>query len=207
MRHLYQNLPLRGDVPRQFKESMVQELLGMYSQSHRKYHNLRHLQECLEEFNGVSDLCEAPMAARMALWYHDAVYDPGESTNERLSANKAKFDCMRLQAKPDFADRVCAIILTTAAGVAHESDSALVVDIDRSILGKPWERFKEYETQIREEYARYTDDEYRAGRVLFLDALLRRPHIYVTERFREKYEGPARANIARSLMKLRAPNA
>jgi len=186
---------------------MAQELLGLWSQAHRKYHNLRHLGECLEEFNEVSTDCGNPLVAEMALWYHDAVYDPGERTNERLSANKAKFDCMRLQAKHEFADRVCAAILATAPGVAHESESALVVDIDRSILGKPWERFSEYEGQIREEYARYTDEEYRAGRTLFLDALLRRDRIYVTDLLRDKYERAARANIARSLMRLRGQGA
>lgn len=203
LRHLYRRLPLRGKVERRFEEGMVQELLGLYSQEHRRYHDLQHLQECMEEFNEVSTMCDDPLAAETAMWYHDVVYDPGEKTNERLSANKAKFDCMRLMVEPEFADKVCAIILTTAAGVAHGPDASVVVDIDRSILGRPWERFSEYERQIREEYSRYTDEEYKAGRTLFLDAMLRREHIFLTNRFREKYEGAAKANIARSLMNLR----
>jgi predicted metal-dependent HD superfamily phosphohydrolase len=86
-------------------------------------------------------------------------------------------------------------------------DAALVADIDLCILGYPWERFAEYERQIRDEYSQVEEKEFITGRLLILDGFLRRPEIYHTKHFREKYEKAARANLARSIMRLGAPHA
>lgn len=206
LRDLYHRLPRdlnRGPVV----EGMVQELLRLYQQDHRHYHNLVHVSECLSEFRDVFTVCEDANACEMAIWYHDIIYEPGEPTNERLSANKARFDCMRLHVSEKLSDKVFNLILSTTHTNDVIGDAAFVSDIDLAIFARPWERYSEYEAQIRKEYSMYSDKEYLAGRALFLDGMLRKPHIYFTDYFRNKYEKIAKANIALSLMKLRTPHA
>ncbi len=53
----------------------------------RVFHNLRHIDDCLCRFDEVARHLDQPDAVEMALWFHDAVYEPGDSTNERRSAD------------------------------------------------------------------------------------------------------------------------
>jgi predicted metal-dependent HD superfamily phosphohydrolase len=48
-------------------------------------------------------------------------------------------------------------------------------------------------------------DAYRDARRQFLDRLLQRRPLYQTDHFRNRYEGPARANLERALAALRVP--
>jgi predicted metal-dependent HD superfamily phosphohydrolase len=208
LKNFYCRMP-RGAISHPgIADELAEELLRLYSQEHRHYHNLRHIEECLHEFGGVSMECSNPITVEMALWYHDIVYEPTATGNERLSANKALFDCLRLGIEDKvFHDAVMELILATRHVDALSGDAALVADIDLAILGSPWERFSEYESQIRKEYAHVNDKEFSTGRQLILDGFMRRPQIYQTNTFRNKYEKLARANIALSLMKLRSQNA
>jgi len=183
-------------------------LFALYSLEHRRYHNMMHVEECLEELDWSLYQCTDPIACEMAVWYHDVVYEPTSDQNERLSANKALFDCLRLGVTDEvFKDAVVRLILGTKHSSEAKGDAATVADIDLSILGKPWERFSEYERQIREEYSHVPDRDFAAGRTAILDGFLRRPSIYWTTHFRERYEKPARANIALSIRKLGAAHA
>lgn len=204
---LYKRIPRRGPLSADDAVDSIDTLMRMYSQPHRHYHNLQHVLECLTQFEDAQTVCEDPVAVEMALWYHDLVYDPGEATNERLSANKAKFDCMRMQTEQEFAENVCSIILATTHAGDPIGDEAMAADIDLTILASPWERFSEYEKQIREEYSIYDDKLFNTSRMLFLDNMLRRPRIFVTDHFHDKCEGAARANIGRSLMAMRSKGA
>jgi predicted metal-dependent HD superfamily phosphohydrolase len=182
-------------------ELLVSELAGHYTG--RFYHSLQHIAECLEEFSEVKGLCENPDTVEMALWYHDIIYLSNDNTCVRLSANKALFDCIRLGVGNDFADTVHKLILCTDLHAEQDGDGAIVCDIDLSILGRDWERFSEYESQIRKEYSSFSDAQFYSGRFFVLDKSQRRKSIFTTPHFISKYEGTARANLARSLMKLR----
>src|SRR5258707_14163475 len=61
-------------------------LASRYSEPHRAYHTLRHIEHCLDEFEAVRQEARDPVAVEMALWYHDAVYDTRRRDNEELSA-------------------------------------------------------------------------------------------------------------------------
>lgn len=61
-------------------------LLGMYSGRERHYHTVTHLMECLEVFDQVRATARQPAEVELAIWLHDAVYDPHSSTNEEDSA-------------------------------------------------------------------------------------------------------------------------
>lgn len=181
------------------------ELLAAYSESHRHYHTLQHLDECLR----LLDERVAPhhgaaicRPVELGLWFHDAVYEIPGPDNEQRSADWAA----RVMANAGLliadVDRVKEAIMATRHDAPTPSVVAeLVVDVDLAILGAPPARFGEYEEQVRREYAVYPDDAYRQGRAVILRQFLDRPRIYQTSAFAD-LEAPARANLRRSLRRL-----
>ena len=175
---------------------MHEELIARYSEPHRRYHTLQHLEECFARFDEIRDLAQHPAEVEIALWFHDAIYDPRRDDNETRSAAWAK------SSVPDVAagERIHALVMATRhESVPRDADARVMVDVDLSILGASELRFEEYESQVRDEYAFVPDSEFRRGRAAILNSLLARPAIYSTRRFIERYEAQARANLARAL--------
>ena len=129
-------------------------LITRYSEAHRAYHNLVYIQKCLQEFEGARSLAEDADAVEMAIWFHDAVYDPKATDNEELSGQLAAY-LLDAAAMPEaFSQKVARLILATNHDAPPENkDAALLIDVDLSILGQPREIFAEYEAAIRQEYA------------------------------------------------------
>ena len=87
----------------------------------------------------------------------------------------------------------------THNAVPAAPDEQLLSDIDLSILGAPPDRFREYEAQVRKEYAWVPDALFHRERGKILQGFLARPSIYATELFRARLEAQARENLASSL--------
>src|SRR5579862_8801291 len=51
-------------------------LAKAYGEPQRHYHNHRHIAECLAEFDQARGLAGDAVTVELALWFHDAVYDP-----------------------------------------------------------------------------------------------------------------------------------
>lgn len=181
-----------------------QRLTAMYSEPHRRYHNQPHIVDCLAEFDRVKTLAAQPVAVALAIWFHDAIYDPHAADNEERSAELATQWLKELQADAALAEAVGRLVLATKNhdGSMH-ADAPLLVDIDLSILGQPPERFWEYERQIREEYAWVEKTIFAAKRAEILERFLARPQIYQTAIFFEKLEAQARENLKVSMRRLR----
>ena len=64
-------------------------VLARYAEPQRWYHTLRHLDECFDRLERVRSTVERPGELDLALWYHDAVYDPLANDNEARSADLA----------------------------------------------------------------------------------------------------------------------
>lgn len=177
-----------------------------YAEPHRAYHNLMHVMDCLREFESAQNLARDPATVEMALWYHDAIYDPRAKDNEERSAELA-VDVGKDIGLPDsFRETVKTLILATKKHDASNNyDAAIMIDVDLSVLGRPLLHFDEYEKQIRQEYDWVPDDAFAVGRSTILETFLARPTIYFTEFFRNKYERQARENLSRSIQKLRGP--
>jgi len=179
-------------------------LAARYSEPHRAYHTLRHIEHCLEEFEGVRAAARDPVAVEMALWYHDAIYDPRRRDNEEQSALLAEGTASTAGLAPGFARRVGDLIrVSTHRKSASDPDGRLFADVDLAILGQPIEAFTEYEHQVRLEYAWVPLEEFRAGRARILEAFLDRFSVYATPAFQEKYEKQARLNLTASLLVLK----
>jgi predicted metal-dependent HD superfamily phosphohydrolase len=184
------------------------ELEAAYRAPGRHYHDLRHVHHCLKEAQLVSDRLVDPTTVIAAIFYHDAVYDPTRSDNEERSADLAEGHLRALGKSRAFIVEVRELILDTRHQVSPESnDGQYLVDIDLAILGAPAAEFDGYERAIRQEYAHVPEDAFRAGRAKILQSFVDRPRIYGTDVFHDRYEGAARANLARSLAALGAPPA
>lgn len=180
-------------------------LTTAYQERARHYHNLRHLDECLTEFDRVHGMMGNPTVVEVALWFHDAVYDPRSTSNEEDSATLAAGCLEEAGVARLTGDTVRQLILCTKTHEPGEvPDAALLIDIDLAILGQPPARFWEYEQAIRAEYAWVPDGTFAQKRTEILARFLRRPAIYRTEPFRARYESTARANLEAAVARLRA---
>jgi len=179
------------------------DLSHLYGAPYRRYHNLGHIQDCLRQVDEVASLLVDRDAVEFGLWFHDAVYDTGATTNELRSAEL--FLEVSAGASFLFRHRVCGHILATRhTGTARGNDRRFMVDIDLSGFGVPWEEFMRNGALLREESSDKTDARYHAGQVAFLTGLQQRPHFFSTDYFRDRYEATARENLRRVLADLRA---
>ncbi len=180
------------------------ELVSLYSQPHRHYHTLRHIAECLAEFDSARHLAGQPVAVELAIWFHDAIYDPRAQDNEEKSADLARQRIAEAGDKPDLCEAVATLVLATKThDPSAHADAPLLVDVDLSILGAPSARFLEYEDQIRREYTWVPDATFAAKRAEILQRFLARERIYSTDQFFSKYEQRARTNLQDSVRKLK----
>ncbi len=197
---LWQRIRAKGDG-----REVYADLVCRYSESHRAYHTLSHIEHCLFQLEISRKLAMNPDAVEFALWFHDAVYNIKTNDNEKRSVAFMIKVGKKAGLAESFIRLVADLILATTHDVAPSGlDAQLLVDIDLSILGQPKNVFDEYELQIREEYGLVPDGVFKIGRRKILDAFIdvKRRRIYSTEFFYDKYEARAVANIARSITNL-----
>lgn len=182
---------------------VYQKLITRYSEAHRKYHNLEHIEHCLQEFREIQRYAKFANAIHFALFLHDSIYDTQSSLNEEMSASWASQIIKSAQIHHSFADRIANLILATKhTQPSDDFDTQLICDIDLTPLGKPEKLFDVDGDHIRQEYSWVPQKEYVVGRSTFLNSLLARPAIYQTAYFREKYEAIARDNLKRAIANL-----
>ena len=147
--------------------------------------------------------CTRPALVEMALWFHDAVYDPKAGDNEERSADLAALALSDFGASAASIERVRHLImLTKTHQPSDDADEALLIDIDLAILGQSVERFDQYEEQIRFEYSWVPEEVYREKRAEVLRGFLIRDQIFVTEPMRQRFERSAKDNLARVVTQL-----
>ena len=65
---LWERLGARGNPDKVFAE-----LIACYQEPHRKYHNVRHLESGLAQFDLIADLAVHPDWVEFAFFFHDSV--------------------------------------------------------------------------------------------------------------------------------------
>lgn len=182
-----------------------QQLVCAYSEPHRHYHTAAHIDACLNHFDKVKSLAQAPAVLEMALWFHDAVYQTQSNQNEQDSADWAVYFLQNSGVAADPCHQVHHLIMATAAHTTHaDPDTALMIDIDLAILGQDTQTFANFETQIRQEYAWVPVADYCRRRSQILEAFVQRPPLYQTAYFQERYEAIARSNLQTAIQRLQA---
>lgn len=157
----------------------------------------------LERFQDVT-------ATRLAVWFHDAIYDATAGDNEEQSAVLFQEYAQEMAMDEAQARQVAEMIIATKRHrtAAHESDTTAptgtddvhrMLDLDMMILGSEWDVYEAYSQAIRREYAHLTTDAFCAGRARALRSFLSIPHIFCTRTGHELWEERARANIAKEI--------
>lgn len=194
-----------ADLP----QGLAEELRRRHAEPQRAYHDWTHVAALLawhaERAGHLHDL----LAVRLAILFHDAVYDPRAKDNEEQSALLLE-QVMAGHCDPASLARAARMIRATAGhqlpedlDPADQADAAEFLDMDLAILGAAAVHFDRYEAQVRAEYAHVPDHLFAAGRAAILESFLARPVLYFSAWGREKFEAAARANLARSIARLR----
>lgn len=184
-----------------------ERLEAAWGEPRRRYHDASHLGECLALLRRWQGAAERPAEVALALWFHDAVYDPRAADNEARSAAWARSDLTAAGAPADVARRVAGLVMATRHDAATPDagrDAALLLDIDLAVLGSPPARFDRYDRDVRLEYAQVPEAAYRHGRAAVLRGFLARPRIYRLDACAALLEAPARANLDGAIARLEA---
>lgn len=175
-----------------------------WAEPHRHYHSLLHLCECLALFDEVREHALHEGEVELALWFHDAVYVIGAADNEQRSAQWLADAAREAGLDDSCARRMHALVMATRHDALPTApDAQLLVDVDLAILGAAPARFDEYEAQIRAEYSSVDAETFAARRAALLERFLARATIYSTPWFIAHREPQARANLVRSIARLR----
>ena len=167
----------------------------------RPYHNLGHILNLLQLVDRFAILVQDLAALRLAIWYHDLIYNPAASDNESRSAAYMQAAWSGL-APPQTLGRAAALIAaTTHRAAADDPDTRLLLDLDLSILAAPPDDYRRYRQAIRQEYAHVPEALYRLGRQQVLQNFLARPRIFLTAAL-SPLEAAARHNIQAELDEL-----
>lgn len=179
-------------------DNLLIEVARRYSEPHRKYHTLKHVMEMftLASERGI-ELSDEQV---LAIWLHDIVYrvpaDPKES-NEAASANLATKLLDESGYSLSRIGDVCGIIMDTEKELPTVFDSAVVIDLDLAGLSLNYWRNR---TLIRQEFACYSDEEFRVGRRKWLTGMLGRKSIYVSGLF-DDLESEAKKGLKEDLLR------
>ncbi len=173
---------------------LLLELTRRHQEPHRHYHSLEHVAAMLHAGRAFPLDDEQTMA----VWFHDAVYDPRSATNEEDSAALAAARLGALGWPADAILRVRGMVLDTKRHEPSTPQAAAVLDLDLMSLAVPPDEFARNTAAIRREYAHVGDAEFAAGRRAFFTAMLARERLYFTP-FGAALEAAARANLRRAL--------
>jgi len=183
-------------------DGLYRILADKYAEPQRSYHTLEHIQHCLAQLDGARHLAEDPDGIELAIWFHDAVYETDACDNELRSAQL--FDSLLGPHLPrERAARIHRLIRDTEhPSEPEDNDARLLVDIDLSSFGLPWDEFMRDTRAVCAELTHLPEPQLVAGKCRFLNALMARSSIYLTPHFRERLEARARSNIERHLREL-----
>lgn len=197
-------------------EIVISLLKDCYSQSHRYYHNLEHLEEMLKH---VPDNYAEVQIVIEAILFHDFVHLPtpvATGLNEALSiAEYLSYNAKALSVNIPFGKnnegsfeyerRVIEAINATARHTEDQQylgvTSKLVLDLDLSTFALPWDEYLVWKDKIEKENQEiwgsyFSSIDIKKGRGAFLQKLLARKHLFYLN---IKWENAARHNIQRDI--------
>ena len=188
------------------RAAMLEQLVAAYQAPGRHYHTLTHIQALLEATDTVASQLQDAVLVELAVWFHDAVYEPLRSDNEEKSAELAREFLVATSLSAARQERVAFLIERskdhTLPQPPDDADLLFFLDADLSILGAPEARYQEYARQVRQEYRMVPGILYRRGRRKVLEKMLAAPALYRTADYHTRLEAAARRNLQQELREL-----
>jgi predicted metal-dependent HD superfamily phosphohydrolase len=194
---------------RREREDVFSQVHQAYTHADRHYHGIEHIVDCLALLDELRGHLASPAHVEMALWFHDVIYDTSPmSESEERSASMAVQSCLRMGIAEDVAQRIAQLVRATKRHRIPEEvrgddvDFRAFLDIDLAVLGRDPYAYALFEKQIRAEYSWVPAIAYRLGRAKVLTTFLERESIYLHAPLRDRFEAPARKNLARASLEL-----
>jgi len=175
------------------------QLIAMYSESWRSYHNISHIEACLKYFDSCRDQADSEEAIELAIWFHDCIYVVRASNNEARSrdwflerSNGILSDSLR--------NSVDELIMDTCHRTEPETeDGKLLADIDLTSFGLPWKQYLADGENVQHEFNYGDNGAITGNKSGFLKYLASRQSIYYSPYYLKHFEKPAQNNIATHL--------
>jgi predicted metal-dependent HD superfamily phosphohydrolase len=183
-------------------DPLGEALIRAWDEPQRHYHDRGHLIWLLDEADRRAALIRDAAFVGYAIWFHDAVYRPGEPDNEHHSADWARTSLAHDPALAADVARAIDMTKNHSEGAAS-GDAALFLDMDIAILGAPWEAYCAYAAGIRAEYPHIVDPAFAGGRGSFLAKQLERPRTFRTDLYEAELRETARSNMRWELEEMR----
>jgi predicted metal-dependent HD superfamily phosphohydrolase len=170
-------IPAHADI--ELAQQALQNVRVRYAEPHRFYHTIKHLQQVLRLAERHQHQLIDSQSVILALFYHDAIYNPYRSDNEPQSAALARQSLAQWLPEPRLA-RIEQLILATKGHALPDNDPdlAALLTFDLAILAAPPQDYVDYSVNIRKEYQHVGDVEYRRGRRQVLQHFLDQPVLF-----------------------------
>ncbi|MEO1436540.1 MAG: hypothetical protein AAFV80_13460 [Bacteroidota bacterium] len=193
----------RFALPKRQKISIIKQLFSLYQETHRAYHNLSHIWNLRQIFRELRSDLDQPDVVELAIWFHDAIYDPSSKTNE-LDSSALMRQALESFIPESMVLKCANLIDSTARHHPRSSDRDIrfFLDMDLAILAAPEPLYYTYTISVREEYKQYTNAVFIPGRKAVLQHFLDRPSLYFSAPFQQQLEASARANLTKELESL-----
>ena len=176
-------------------------LVAASTQPDRHYHNLNHIDRLLTTIDRTDTSLQNLTAVRLAVWFHDFVYDSQASDNEAQSAKSAEELLTNIGISSELIDRVQQLILATQGHQIDpdDPDRCIFLDADLAILGADPVEYQAYTRSIRREYSWASDTAYKVGRIQVLQSFLQRDRLYYSDLLSDELESIARFNLKQEI--------
>lgn len=193
--------PLLPDEAR--RAAAYRGLAEAYDAPDRHYHTLRHVRALLDATARPTPPLLDATTVHLAVWFHDAVYNPLRDDNEARSAALALEFLAETNLPAARRQRVAFLIERTKDHTqpqpTADTDLHTFLDADLAILGASEADYWQYARHVRQEYSLVPDFLYRRGRRKVLEKMLAAPVLYQTAAARQRLDAAARRNLQAEL--------
>jgi predicted metal-dependent HD superfamily phosphohydrolase len=196
-------------------EFWMERLWSMHTEQGRHYHTAVHLEEMIHYFTLLKEDGFLKSMTRddectifLAIFFHDAIYNPKSPSNEEDSAllfQEFAEQVKLTESHESIISNVHSYILATKQHSVSSDNSecmALFLDLDMAVLGKQDAAYQAYAALIRKEYSFVEGSEYCCKRAEILTRFLTHERIFGTELLRQVFEEQARRNIGQEIADL-----
>lgn len=188
------------------------DLIDLWSADNRHFHGLRHLADVLNRVDILAEETHQPDLVRLAAWYHGAVFDAASKAayanrggeNKAASAALAQQQLTELGVPEAVVGRVAYLInqLLRHDPTHGDFDCAVLCDADLGGLAAEPQRYKEYQANVRAEYAHIPTEDFLHARITIITKLLARDSLF-TSPMGASWEDAARQNLSAELQRLK----
>ncbi|HHV21246.1 MAG TPA: DUF4031 domain-containing protein [Propionibacterium sp.] len=179
---------------------LAEDLLVRWSERHRRYHDLRHLEHCLDSLTALGG---AERVVELAAWFHDAVYAGTPGDDEEASAQLAERALDDLLPRSHVAEVARLVRLTDGHRPADTDDNGRTLcDADLAILGAEPGTYARYWRDVRVEHADIPLADFRRGRRRVVAYLLELDPLYRTPVGADLWTESAHANLTAEATRL-----